>query len=97
MLERHRFVKLLAVVMLLTVLRPALPAGATEQDASKPEVRVAGILFDHDRKNNWLTVKADGEDAPVKYVIDPANTNLAEGTEERLQCRSRAVDIQDRR
>jgi len=78
MLPRHRIVKLLAVVMLVTVLRPAPPAGAAQKDASKQQVRVAGILFDHDRKNNWLTVKADGEDAPVKYLIDPANQNLAE-------------------
>ena len=76
MLNINRIVKLLSVVMLVTVLRPALPARAAEQDASKQEVRVAGILFDFDRKNNWLTGKADGEGEPVKYLIDPSNKKL---------------------
>jgi hypothetical protein len=79
MLERHRLVKLLQVVMPVIVLRLALPASAAQQADPKREVRVAGILFDFDRKNNWMTIKADGEEAPVKYLIDPSNKNLAEG------------------
>jgi hypothetical protein len=79
MLEHHRAVKLLPALMLLAILGPAQPAAAAEKPASKKEVRVAGIMFDVDRKNNWMTVKADGEDAPVKYLIDPSNQNLAEG------------------
>jgi hypothetical protein len=35
-------------------------------------------MFDFDRKNNWITVKADGDDDPVKYLIDPSNRKLAE-------------------
>jgi hypothetical protein len=77
MLERHR-VELLSVVMLAAVLRPAPPASAAQKGASKQEVRVAGIMFDFDRKNNWMTVKADGEDVPVKYLIDPSNQKQAE-------------------
>jgi hypothetical protein len=78
MFDCRHLVKLLSVVMLVTVARPVLPASAAQKGASKQEGKVAGILFDVDRKNNWLTVKADGEDAPVKYLIDPSNKNLAE-------------------
>jgi hypothetical protein len=78
MLERHRVFKLVSVVVLVAVIRPALPASGAQKGASKDEVKVAGIMFDHDRKNNWMTVKADGEEAPVKYLIDPSDRNLAE-------------------
>lgn len=78
MLDRHRVIKLLSVAMLVTVLRPPLPSRAADKSEPKQEVAVAGILFDFDRKNNWMTVKADGDDAPVKYLIDPANKKLAE-------------------
>jgi hypothetical protein len=78
MFDRRHLVKLLSVVMLVIVAWPVLTASAAQKGASKQEGKVAGILFDFDRKNNWLTVKADGEDAPVKYLIDPSNKNLAE-------------------
>src|ERR1700690_3973554 len=78
MLERHRVVKRLSVVMLVTLLWSALPVSAADKDASNQEVKIAGIMFDFDRKNNWMTVKADGEDEPVKYLIDPSNKALAE-------------------
>ena len=67
------------LVMLVIVLRPAPPAERRRRLPQGRKSEVAGILFDHDRKNNWITVKADGEDEPVKYLIDPANKNLAEG------------------
>jgi hypothetical protein len=38
-------------------------ASATQKDGGK----VAGILIA--KKDNWLTVKADGEDEPVKYLV----------------------------
>jgi hypothetical protein len=78
MLEPHRAVTVLPVVILVTLLRPAPPASAADKGASKQEVGVAGIMFDFDRKNNWTTVKADGEDAPIKYLVDPSNKNLVE-------------------
>ncbi len=82
MLERHRLVGWIAVALLAAVLRPPLPAMATQKAAQKAdpkkEVLVAGIMFDHDRKANWMTVKADGEEEPVKYLIDPSNKELAE-------------------
>jgi hypothetical protein len=52
----------------------AAPAAA--QDAAKQEGKVAGIFID--RKDNWLTVKADGEEEPVKYLVDGTNKKLTE-------------------
>ena len=78
MFERHHVVTRLAVVMLISVLPPARPSSAAQKRSSTQEIRVAGILFDFDRTNNWLSVKADGEEAPVKYLIDPSDETLAE-------------------
>jgi hypothetical protein len=84
--ERHHFIGLLAVAMLAVAVQPALAAaqkadpkkGDPKKVDPKKPVIVAGIMFDHDRKNNWMTVKADGEDTPARYLIDPANQELAE-------------------
>jgi hypothetical protein len=40
---------------------------AAKDDAKTEVGKVAGILFD--RKDDWLTVKGDGDKEPVKYVI----------------------------
>jgi hypothetical protein len=55
---------LFCAAMLFVILGslPVAPAGD-----KKDEVKVAGILID--KKDNWLTVKADGEDEPVKYLV----------------------------
>ena len=55
---------LLCVVTLFTVLESSSTAPAADKDAAK-EGKVAGILID--KKDDWITVKADGEDEPVKY------------------------------
>jgi hypothetical protein len=78
MIERHRVVRTISLMMLLAVLWAAPPASAAQKAASGREVQVAGILFDFDRERNWMTVKADGDDEPVKYLIDPSNRRLAE-------------------
>ena len=44
--------------------------------AEKDEGKIAGILID--KKDNWITVKADGEDEPVRYVLDAPDKKLAE-------------------
>jgi hypothetical protein len=76
MFERRNLRNLLVVVMVITTVLPSRNSPAAEKAASKMETRVAGILFDFDRKAGWLTVKADGEDQPVMYWIDPADRNL---------------------
>ena len=63
MLKCHAFLTI-CVAMLLVILGspPAAPAQGKNDDT-----KVAGILID--KKDNWLTVKADGEDEPVKYLV----------------------------
>lgn len=52
------------------------PAAAPAADTAPDEGKVAGILID--RKDNWLLVKADGEDEPVKYLVNEPDKKLAE-------------------
>ena len=94
MIRINRVIKLLLFVILVTVLGPALAARAAQKAASKQEGPVAGILFDLDRKNNWLTVKADGEDVPVKYLDRSLEQESGRGAENDLQCWSSAIDLQ---
>ncbi len=50
-----------------TIKVPDADAPAAAKAADKEEGKVAGILID--KKDNWITVKADGEDEPVKYLV----------------------------
>src|SRR6516162_4661588 len=61
MLRRQGLVVLFCAVVLTGILRS--PAGAAAQEEGK----VAGILID--KKDTWITVKADGDKEPVKYVL----------------------------
>ena len=67
MLRCHGFLTLICAALLFTILRSPALAPAAEKDADKDQGKVAGILFD--KKDNWITVKADGEEAPVKYLV----------------------------
>lgn len=49
---------------------------AADREKSDQPVKAAGIMID--KGNDWFTLKADGEDEPVKYVVDPANKSLQE-------------------
>jgi hypothetical protein len=64
---------LLGAVLMFTVLLSP-PASAGDKAAAKQPVKVAGILID--KQADWLTVKADGEEEPVKYLIDKSNKAL---------------------
>jgi hypothetical protein len=55
--------KLFCAALLFTILLSPAAATAAEKDGGK----VAGILIA--KKDNWITVKADGEDEPVKYLV----------------------------
>jgi hypothetical protein len=53
------------------------PIVSAEKDAKPEGAKVAGILVD--RKDNWISVKADGEDKPAKYlIVDDSDKHLAE-------------------
>jgi hypothetical protein len=43
-------------------------ASAADDDADEDGGKVAGIMFDF-KPGEWITVRADGADEPVKYVI----------------------------
>ncbi len=65
--ECRALLKLLCACVLLTAAGTNRVAPAADKAASKDGGKVAGILID--KKDNWITVKADGEDEPVKYLI----------------------------
>ena len=67
MLRCQRFWTLICATLLFTILQSSPVAPAAEDDPKKEEGKVAGILFE--KKDDWITVKADGEDEPVKYVV----------------------------
>ncbi len=51
-------------------------ASKVDKDASMQGGMAAGIYIDG--RGDWITVKADGEDEPVKYVIDSSDKRLQE-------------------
>jgi hypothetical protein len=52
----------------LITVRPSPPmAPASDKDTAKRTGKVAGILID--KRDDWITVKADGEEEPVKYLV----------------------------
>lgn len=55
----------LGAILLFAVVWPGLALAA--DDTGNKEREVAGALFE--KKDDWITVKADGEDTPVKYII----------------------------
>jgi hypothetical protein len=61
-------------VALPAALWPGLVARAADKDTSKDGGKIAGILID--RKDDWITVKADGDDEPVKYLVDASDNRL---------------------
>ena len=76
MLGRQCLLNLLGPIVLLTAASPNSFASAADKEVRNDGGKVAGILID--RKDNWITVKADGEDEPVKYVVDAFNKKLQE-------------------
>jgi hypothetical protein len=63
--------------MVLLVAPGADPvAAAADKDAKTDVEKVAGIMID--KGADWLTVKADGEDDPVKYLVSASDKKLQE-------------------
>lgn len=67
MLRCQRLSTLFGVVSLFPILGSLPVAPAADKDAAPKKGKVAGILFD--KKDTWITVKADGEKEPVKYLV----------------------------
>src|SRR5213592_3800780 len=67
MLSCQGLLTVFCAALLFTILRSPPVAAAADKDAEKEAGKVAGILID--KKDNSLTVKADGEDDPVKYLV----------------------------
>ncbi len=63
---------LLCVVTLFAILGSSAPAA--DKDTAKTEGKVAGIMID--KKDDWITVKADGEDEPVKYLVADSHKDV---------------------
>ena len=63
---------LFCAVLLSTILGSNSVASGADKNAGK----VAGILID--KKNNEITVKADGEDEPVKYLVNNSDKKLVQ-------------------
>lgn len=71
--------KLVFTLLLLAAVASCVAAQAAgkKPKRGKDDGQVAGILFNFDLKAHWVTVKADGEEAPIKYTYDPADPGLA--------------------
>jgi hypothetical protein len=70
-------VKLLCAVALLACLRSGPVVLGEEKKPARTEGKIAGILIE--KRKEFLSVKADGDDEPVKYLIgDPPDKKLDE-------------------
>ena len=66
----------LFVAFILASSTVANRVAAAEKNAKKEGGKVAGILID--KNDDWITVKADGDDEPVKYIVDRSDKKLQE-------------------
>jgi hypothetical protein len=72
--SRRRLVMLFCAVTLFTSFQRTLVASAADKDAANKEIKVAGILMQ--KQDASISVKADGEDEPVKYLINASDTKV---------------------
>jgi hypothetical protein len=63
---RRMLLNLSCAVMLIAVFRPTYVALAADKDSAG---KAAGIIFDYDRKNNFITVKVDGDEELTKFLV----------------------------
>jgi hypothetical protein len=76
MLGRHNSGNRLGAGLLLIFLLMVSPGWAADKDPAEKGGKIAGILID--RKDDWIAVKADGDDEPIKYVADASDKKLHE-------------------
>ena len=79
MLGRHNSGSRLGVGLMLTFVVAVASGWAAEKDAAEKGGKVAGILVE--KKDGWIAVKADGDDAPVKYLVDASDKKLQEASQ----------------
>ena len=60
----------------LALCLPSAAFGKDKEASKRFPTKVSGIAID--RGDNWITVKADGEEKAVKYIVDPADKKLVE-------------------
>jgi hypothetical protein len=77
MLALHHSARLICSAVVLVAIGTKPAALAADKDTATKDGKIAGIMFDVDLKANWITVKADGEEEPVKYLFNPSNKKLA--------------------
>ncbi|HJT34144.1 MAG TPA: hypothetical protein VJ783_19005 [Pirellulales bacterium] len=71
----ERYLTCLLYFFALNLFAFPLSAAGKGEKSDQP-VKAAGIMID--KGNDWLTLKADGEDEPVKYTVAPSNKLLQE-------------------
>jgi hypothetical protein len=74
-IDRSLCALLLAAAMSLSGL-PATATWAADKEAKHEAGKTVGILIE--KSADWLSVKADGEDEPVKYLVGSADAKLVE-------------------
>jgi hypothetical protein len=70
MLRRQLPVMFFCAAVLFNAAWRVSAASAADKDSGK----IAGIYID--KKDGYITVKADGDDEPVKYLLDPSDKKL---------------------
>lgn len=75
MLRCYGFLTLFCAVLLSTILS-SLPVASAADKKDDKDNKVAGILIE--KKDDGITVKADGEDEPVKYLVNKDDKKLVE-------------------
>lgn len=73
---RRGFVMLIGAISFSSAASLTPFAWAADKDATNKEIKVAGILMKNQKDS--ISVKADGEDEPVKYVINGSDKRVTE-------------------
>ena len=69
----EEFLTPFCAALLFTILQSSAVAPAAEKMPIKDQGKVAGILID--KKDDWITVNPDGEEAPVEYLVGKGSDN----------------------
>lgn len=76
MSQRHGFLRLVCAVLPLTSLWFGRIALTADADTATAQHKAAGILID--RKDDSILIQGDGDDKPVKYLVNVTDKKLTE-------------------